>query len=293
MRKDIEFQSKGQRCVGFMYLPEIPQPAGGHRTIVMGHGFSGVKEMLEPHASYFCDRGFVVVAFDYRFLGGSEGEPRCQIIPTEQIEDYRNAITFAALQPEVDSQRIGIWGTSMSGGHVICVGATDRRVKCVVCQVPLVEGLDLVPPQSRDEMLIQVTADRVERFKSGAVNYMPIVAEDGRSCFFQDRESYEVLMTVQKVVAPNWENRVTMESIEKTLEYAPALYLPRLSPTPFLMIVAEKDTLTSYEVAVSAFETALKPKKLEILPCGHFEAYTEGFDQAAAAAAVWFDTHLT
>lgn len=293
MRKEIEFKSQGIRCSAFLYLPGEAQPGQRHPVIVMGHGFSGVKEMLEPHANYFCGRGFAVVAFDYRFLGASAGEPRSQILPAEQIEDYRNAITFASLLPEVDAQRIGIWGTSMSGGHVICVGALDRRVKCVACQVPLIEGMALVPPEFREAMLSEVAADRLQRYHTGAVNTMPIVAEDARSCFFQDPDSYKILMTVKKVVAPSWENQVTMESIEKTLEYAPGLYLPRVAPTPFLMIVAEKDTLTPHDVAVSAFANAAEPKKLEILPCGHFEAYTVGFDQAAGAAADWFQRYLT
>lgn len=270
-----------------------PSRGQRHPVLVMGHGFSGVKEMLEPHANYFCGRGFAVVAFDYPFLAASEGEPRSQILTAEQIADYRNAITFVSLQLDVDAERIGIWGTSMSGGHVNCVGALDRRAKCVACQVPLIEGSALVPPDFREAMLSEVAADRLERYHTGAVNYMPIVAEDGQSCFFKDNQSYEVLMTVKNLVAPNRENRVTMEPIEKTLEYSPGLYLLRLSPTPLMMIVAEHDTLTPHEVPVSAYSTALEPKKLEILPCGHFEAYTDGFDQAVGAAADWFVSHLT
>ncbi len=35
---------------------------------------------------------------------------------------------------------IRIWGSSYSGGHVLVVGAIDRRVKCVAGQVPLISG---------------------------------------------------------------------------------------------------------------------------------------------------------
>ena len=79
-----------------------------------------MKEMYFTHfAEHFCKNGFAVVLFDYRYQGDSDGEPRGQIFPWEQIEDFRTAITFASKQPEVDGDRVGIFGSSYSGGHVI------------------------------------------------------------------------------------------------------------------------------------------------------------------------------
>ena len=56
------------------------------------------------------------------------------------VRDYRNAITFVQTLDGVDPERIGIWGTSYSGGHVLVVAAVDRRVRCVVAQVPTISG---------------------------------------------------------------------------------------------------------------------------------------------------------
>ena len=75
-------------------------------------------------------------------FGASDGAPHQEIDPWQQIRDYRDAITYAETLEETDAERIGIWGTSQSGGHVLVVGAVDRRVKCVVSQVPLVSGHD-------------------------------------------------------------------------------------------------------------------------------------------------------
>ena len=61
---------------------------------------------------------------------------RGEIDPWQQISDMRDAITYTAGRAEVDTDRIGIWGTSYSGGHCLVVAATDRRVKCVVSVVP-------------------------------------------------------------------------------------------------------------------------------------------------------------
>lgn len=75
-------------------------------------------------------------------------------------------------------------------------------------------------------------------------------------------------------------------------EYEPGVYLPWISPTPLLMVVARGDHLTPAEFSIPAFGRANEPKKLEILPGGHFDAYTDGFDLAAGTATDWFIEHL-
>ena len=138
----------------------------------------------------------------------------------------------------------------------------------------------------------RLDADRLERQKTGAVNYMPIAAEDGKSGLFPGRDSWEAMKNVEERV-PNWANRVTMDSVEKFIEYVPAIFLPLVAPTPFQMIVAAHDTLTPHAVAVAAFETAREPKRLKVLPCAHFEAYTAGFEVSAGYATEWFRQYLT
>src|SRR5258708_11872576 len=140
MRKDIEFKTEdGVTLRGWHYLPNGRQ--GKVPTIVMAHGFSAVKEMyLDQFAEAFAAAGLSSVVFDNRNFGASDGEPRQEIDPWRQVRDYRDAITYAETLAETDSDRIGIWGSSYSGGHVLVVGAIDRRVKCVVSQVPLASG---------------------------------------------------------------------------------------------------------------------------------------------------------
>ena len=108
--------------------------------IVMSHGFSAVKEMdLDFFASGFSSElAVTVLVYDQRGLGSSDtgpGQPRSEINPQIQISDLQDAITFAQTRPEVDPEKIGIWGSSYSGGHVLQVAAVDRRVKAVVSQV--------------------------------------------------------------------------------------------------------------------------------------------------------------
>src|SRR5436853_3311466 len=137
MRQDIAFSAEGTTLRGWLYVPDSGK--GPFPTIVMAHGFSAVKEMyLDSFAEAFAQAGLNVLVFDNRNFGASDGEPRQEIDPVAQVRDYRHAITWACGLPEVDPLRIGVWGSSYSGGHVLAVAATDRRVKTAVSQVPLV-----------------------------------------------------------------------------------------------------------------------------------------------------------
>src|ERR1700751_1982614 len=138
-RRDVEFNAEGVTLRGWFYAAGTggaPAPA-----VVMAHGFSAVKEMyLDSFAEVFAAAGLNVLVFDNRNFGASDGEPRQEVDPWAQVRDYRTAITYAATRPEVDAERIGVWGGSYAGGHVLVVGAIDRRVECVVSQAPFVSG---------------------------------------------------------------------------------------------------------------------------------------------------------
>jgi fermentation-respiration switch protein FrsA (DUF1100 family) len=93
--------------------------------------------------------------------------------------------------------------------------------------------------------------------------------------------------------APSWANQVTVRSVEMLMEYEPITYIRRVSPTPLLMVVAAGDVLTPSDFAIDAYEQALEPKKLVILPGGHFGAYTgPDFDLSSSAARDWLVQHL-
>src|SRR2546428_29594 len=140
MRRDIAFKTEdGVTLRGWLYLPD--RTAGQAATVVMAHGFSAVKEMyLDRFAEVFAASGLGALVFDNRNFGASDGEPRQHIDPWQQVRDYRDAITFAETVAEVDRTRIGVWGSSYSGGHPLVMGAIDRRVRCGVSQVSLISG---------------------------------------------------------------------------------------------------------------------------------------------------------
>lgn len=144
-REDIEFKTSDNVTLrGWFYTPENAAE-GPIPCLVMAHGFSAVKEMdLNTFAEYFvANLSLSCLVYDNRGFGESdtkEGQPRQEIIPAQQTSDYSDAITYAQMRSDVNKDKIGIWGSSYSGGHVLHVGATDRRVKVVLCQAPMVNG---------------------------------------------------------------------------------------------------------------------------------------------------------
>ena len=295
MRKDIAFQSDGVTLRGWLYRPD--SGADDRPAIVMAHGFSATKEMyLDDFAEVFAAADFLVMVYDHRNFGDSDGEPRGEIDPVAQIRGYRDAITWLQDQPGVDRNRIGVWGSSYSGGHVIQLAAIDRRVKCVVSQVPAIDGYRASRAMMRGDMgavmRAQFDADRAARFKGEAPAMIPVVPDQPMGPgALSTADSIAFFKRTTRV--GKWRNEVTLRSIEHMTEYSPGLYVDRISPTPFMLVVALRDVLATSDLALEAYERALHPKRLLTLDCGHFEPYTaEVFKINSAAQREWFVEHL-
>ena len=296
MRHKIEFQSKGLQCRGWLYVPDNLTDSETAPGIVMAHGFAGLKEMgLDGFAEKFAAAGFVTLVFDYRFWGESEGEPRNQIFALEMVEDYRNGITWLSERPEVDPQRIGVWGTSYSGGLCIYVGTHDKRVKAVVAQVPSAlnpESRRAKDPETWDRLGEFLIEERIQRYNTGNVKYLKVVAPEGEPCVFPDRDAYEWYMEF-KEFAPNWQNEVTLESLEKLREFDPVSLIHLMSPTALLLIAGEHDNLIPIEAVRDAYKRACEPKSLSVLPITHFVPYKDPWlSKASDLATDWFHKHL-
>lgn len=300
MRTDISFEAEGVTLRGWHYRPAGASPAP---LVVMAHGWGAVKEMyLDLYAEVFAAAGMAVLVYDHRCLGSSDGEPRQEIDPWRQIRDYRHAITFGMTLPGVDPARIGIWGTSYSGGHVLVVGAIDRRVRCVVSQGGTISGwrntLRRYPGDGVQELRARFDADRQARFAGEAPARLPLRA--GFTMTGRDEDRFPPIGNhggnwmneMRRDRAATWRNEVTLQSLEMYAEYEPGTYIARIAPTPLLMITGDRDTLTPTDEILEAYSRAHEPKRLLVLPGGHYDLYGIHRPAGAAAAADWFRQHL-
>ncbi len=301
-REDIEFPAAGATTTlrGWFY-----PAAGGNGNdpcVVLQHGFSAVKEMwLDRYAETFQAAGLAALVYDHPGFGASDavaGTPRQEVDPWQQIRCLQDAITYAQSRSDVDAERIGVWGSSYGGGHAYVVAAIDRRVRAVVGQVPAVSGSetfrDLVRIDNWAEMDTAFAAERQARLGGAAPALIPIVDKDPAAmAALPTPDAYDFMIETADVRAPAWRNEITLTSMEYFRGYEPGIYVPLIAPTPLLMIAAPRDRLANGQLTTAVFERASQPKRLVLVPGGHFDAYTgQGFDISSGAARDWFAEHL-
>ena len=284
----------GVELAAWLYVPEGDGP---FPAVTMAHGLGGIRQQgLEPVAERIAEAGYVVSLHDHRNFGASTGTPRHDIDPWQQIEDWRRVIAFLQTRGEVDPARIGIWGTSFSGGHAIVLGATDRTIKAVYAQVPTVDGFAAgqrrIPPHLVKEADARFAADEVAQARGEA---------PARQAFASADPDVQALFRAPDAVGfylqdiPEgavWENSVTLQSIRRTRYYSPGWFIDKISPTPLFMLVGDDDMITLPDLSLKAYEQALQPKQLKIVPGGHFDPYRAGLEESISTAIRFFGEHL-
>jgi len=301
VRQDVSFPGFGGTALhGWLYLPDT---AGTVPGVVMAHGLSAVKEMaLEGYAEIFCAGGLAVLVYDHRNLGASDGEPRQEINPWAQARDYRYALSWLAERPEVDGERLGVWGSSFSGGQTLVLGACDKRPKAVVANVPFAgfPGVDYGETRARFESLRAALLDESGRGPADASDTPPtpvlVVREPGSDalCILDQPESSEWFLRMGRRPDSTWSNQITLwNAFGGDPLFDPGVCFPYVSPTPLLLVVAEGDRVADVSVARAGFERAGQPKRLVEVPGHHFSPYDgEALVSAANAARDFFLEHL-
>lgn len=284
MRQDITFEANGVELAGALLRPS---GVGPHPLVVLSHGFSAVMAMgLLDYAAVFQAAGLACLVYEHRNFGASGGEPRHESDPWQQVADMRDAISYGRGLPGIDPARIGLWGTSYAGGHALVVAALDRRVRCVVSQVPLVDGYATlrgwIGETNWDAMQQRFTDDRDARYRGEA----PRTTKPARPG--DQTWDWVVAIGAQEI----YPNCITQRSLELLAAYEPGRFVARIAPTPLLMVLADGDTQTPYAGQLDAFARAGEPKKCVTIAGGHYDPYTTSFETAAGAARDWFVTHL-
>jgi uncharacterized protein len=297
----VKFASQGEQIEALFYRAvgvESPAP-----TVVLAGGWCYVKEIVQPtYARAFAQAGLNALLFDYRRLGASEGEPRQHLDPHDQIEDYKNALSYLEGLDVVDSSRLGAWGISYSGGHVLILGAVDPRVRCVASIVPVIDGYANMQRAHGTlgfrRLKETIRTARQKLYETGEHTFIPHGAEDPLTevCTWPFGANYSLFAWLKETQGPRYENRATVASTEMLMEYTVTPYLQRLLDVPTLMVIAEGDDHTMWELEVEAFQQIATPKKrLVVMPrSGHHSLYRDGalIDKAAAECAAWFAEYL-
>jgi len=287
VKEEVLFPCSGVYCHGVIYRPKDGKDK--LPVIVMAMGFGMIKEIhSDDYGPIFAEKGFAVLAFDYRRFGKSQGEPRQALYPEDQVSDYRCAIAYMRSQPYADPDKICVWGTSFSGGHVITLLAfPSPGVKCGIAQVPNVYSYYAAMKffGNLDPVLMLAEQGRRECCK-GEPMYIPIVSREGLGILATEEAINYYLEKASKY--PGFENRITLDSIDRILAYNPGYYAGLVSK-PLLAIIAKKDKTTPPDVAIEALKK-VKKAKVDIIEydVGHFDIYEPPLlEEIARKEAEW------
>ncbi|MBW2596912.1 MAG: alpha/beta fold hydrolase, partial [Deltaproteobacteria bacterium] len=274
-RKDVIFKVKGTPLSAWLYLPKdlsAPVPC-----IIMGHGLGGTKDMgIEAYAVRYQEAGFAVLAFDYRHLGESEGEPRQLIWIPYQLEDWSAAIEYARDLKEIDPTRIALWGTSLSGGHVIVTAARDNKIACVAAQVPLLDGSaggwELVKRAGIGyilRMVMHAQRDLVRSWLGLSPHKIPLVGKPGSIAVLADSDAWD---TIGELAPDDFVNEACARIILRIDKYKPVKHAAKVL-CPVLLQVCDNDISLPMSIVEKAEKRLGKLVEVIHYPIGHFDIY--------------------
>jgi dienelactone hydrolase len=272
-REDLRIPSDGEQLAAYVYRPE---PANRDMPcVVMAHGFSGTRDDgLPAYAEAFRAAGYVVVLFDYRHFGASSGQPRQLLDITRQIADYRAVVQWAHQLDGVDPDRIVLWGTSFSGGHVLEVAANDPRIAAVIAQVPFTDSLTVlrVPLKNVVRLTVAGLRDQVGAWRGHPLRLVPAIGDPGTLAAIT---APGAKLHFEELVPPEslWRNEVAARLMLRLALYRPGLKASRLA-MPLLICVSDNDSITPAAPAVKAAQRA-PHGELRRYACTHFELYLD------------------
>ena len=291
-RSDAAVAVEGTGLAVWWYEPE-GAPAPGP-AVVMAHGLGGVRQgELERYAARFCAAGLRVALFDYRTFGDSGGWPR-QVLSVEgQQVDWRAVIAHARAAETVDADRVGLWGSSFSGGHVQALAAADHQLGAVVAQAPLADAKADPSPLGHTLRLVRsALIDLGRKARGRAPYYIGLSGHPGDLAVMTTPDAMGEGTRLQPADGDTtWDNRLAARSLWEMKDFRPGLTAGDIR-CPILYCLADGDLVTPVKPVLAAAGRAPK-SELVRYPIGHFEIYRDPwFETVAGDQAAFFARHL-
>jgi alpha-beta hydrolase superfamily lysophospholipase len=264
----------------------------------MAGGFAVTKEpATDRFAADFNAVGYSVLAFDYRRLGESTGQPRLVLPIRDQIADWHAAIDFARTLPGVNPDKIAIWGFSASAGHLFPVAARNHRVAAVIAQTPFTNGPALarhVLPHSTPAAQLRLNARGVLDALRGLLRLppllVPLTGPKGTVALLSTPDSQEGATALNAARYPSWQQAVAARSVLLVPSYRPDRHVPRIQ-SPLLILTCENDQSTANEVSIRTAHRAPRGEHAQT-PGGHYAPFTTAHGQAVQIQLAFLGQHL-
>jgi uncharacterized protein len=291
VRNDLRIPSHGVRLSAWHYpaASDAWTTPAGRPCVVMAHGFGATKDAgLSPFAQRFAAAGADVVVFDYRGFGTSEGTPRQSVAHRRHRDDYRSVVAHVRAMDGVDPDRVVLWGSSYSGGHVVAVAADDPRIAGVVSQGAAMDGLAAVLEIARYaglRQLLRLTAHALRGVVQRGYT-IPIVGEPGSLAAIT---SHDGLAGYELIMGPTFRNEMLARGILPILLNRPVAAASKVT-APLLLVVATHDTIAPPSAVERVARKARGRVEVERYDVGHFAIYEgESFARSVAAQVAFLD----
>jgi len=293
-REDVWFNSGRDRISAWLYRPKGNDSNIGAPLLVMAHGLGAVRTMrLDAYAERFCAAGYACLVFDYRNFGDSEGAPRQLLDIRMQLQDWTVAVAYARTLAGIDHNRIGLWGTSFSGGHVIATAARVPGIAAVVSQCPFTDSVASLGTWS-PLLTAQVTAlavrDLINARIGGPPVMVPTAGHPGEVALMTAPDAYPGFL---KLVPDGTvlRNEVAARIGVKILPYRPGRLAAKVA-CPILFCVCETDSIAPSGPTRRYAATAPRGQ-VNLYPEGHFEIYVgDAFERVIADQLDFLDKNL-
>lgn len=290
-REDVTITSHGDTVAAWWYRPAGDAPAP---VVVMAHGLGGVREMrLDAFAERFAEAGYACLVFDYRHFGASGGEPRQLLSVRRQRQDWAAAVAFARTLPGVDPERVVLWGSSFSGGHVIAVGAKDPRVAAVVSQCPYTDGLAsslAVSPLTSLRVTLRALRDLVGSWFGRAPRTIPLAGEPGTVALMTAPDAVPGYLALVED-GSTFRNEVAARVALSIATGRPGARARRLA-CPALFVVCERDTVAPAKATLRHVARAPRGEVVR-RDTGHFDIYVgEEFETTVRDELAFLARHV-
>jgi len=294
-RQDVRFEVKGTTVHAWLYPPEnMDKPWA---CVVMANGTGGTRDMLmERYARRYQAAGVAVLSFDYRYFGASSGEPRQLLWIPYQLEDYTAAVAHARSLDNIDPKRVALWGTSLSGGHVITMAARDGDIACVVAQCPSVDGrasakyaFKTMGMKHMLKILVHGQRDYIRSLLGLSPHKIPIVGKPGSIGMLTTPGELEFF---ERFVPETYVNEACARIVIRGDKYRPIKYAKDIR-CPVLMQVCEHDEIIPLDAARETEELLGVYAQARYYPIGHFDIYEgEHFEKAAGEQVAFLKKNL-
>ena len=267
------FLSGGVSCAATLRLPAT-FAGQALPAILMVHGWGGIQNALTPpFYEEFTRAGFAVMTFDYPGWGDSAGLPRNGIDPKQRLRDADAALAHLRSLPQVDADRVVLWGSSFGGGHVIELAAEHPSLLGAIAQVPMLDGMAAVRAVPLLRLLRFGLYALADLFRFGRPVYVPVVSAPGEFGSMDRDDAHKAMLMAVKAIGRPYDNRVTARSLLNMGPYRPFKRLKDIR-VPTLIVGGTRDTVAPFiESRIRAVNNACL--QVRSIDANHFEPYFE------------------